>query len=255
MAYHGPILRQQLFAGGTVIGAIVPIDSPTLVELCGIAGFDFVFLDTEHGEVSHASYEDLVRAADIAQIPAVVRVAPNQPIEIGRALDAGAQGIHAPFVQTVEQAQMVVHAARFAPAGQRGLGPVRAARYGFEPLDAYVQRSNEQTLVVAAVESPDAVGEIAAIGALPGVDVIFVAPADLSATLGFPGQFDHPAVTELIGRAIASAKATGKMVGSLAFSTEHARQLAEQGVQYILMVLTSVIVRSAQSWLGVARQE
>lgn len=250
---HAPAIRQRLQAGETLFGAILPIDAPMLVEICGLVGFDFVFLDTEHGSLAHPSYEGLLRAADVTGLSTVIRVARDQPIEVGRALDAGAHGVHVPFVETVAQAEAVVRAARFYPQGERGLGPVRAAGYGTEPYAAYVQRANEQTLVVVAIESPAATTQIPMIGQAPGVDVIFIAPADLSVMLGYPAQFDHPIVQSHISDAIAAARATGKIVGSLAVSPAHARQLAAQGVQYIVMVLTGVIVQGAQAWLAAAR--
>lgn len=248
-----PSLRQRLLAGDTAIGAILPVDAPLLVELCGLAGFDFVFLDTEHGTFGYPSYEGLLRAADLHNLPALIRVARDQPIEIGRALDAGAQGVHVPFVETADQGQAVAAAARFFPAGQRGLAGTRAARYGTISYADYVARSNERTLTVAAIESPAAVDQIEAIGQVPGIDVIFVAPADLSVMLGQPGQWDQPDVQRVIGNAIAAARATGKIVGSLAFSPDHARHLIADGVHYIVMVLTSVILRGAQAWLRDAR--
>lgn len=250
-------LRQRLQATGphptAAIGPIIPFDSPALVELCGLAGFDFVFLDTEHGALLHPGYESLMRAADLHSLPTVVRVGRDQPLEIARALDAGAQGVHIPFVETAEQARASAAAARFFPQGQRGLGPVRAGRYGIEATADYVKRANEQTLVVVAIESPAAVANIASIAQVPGVDAIFIAPADLSAMLGYPGQFDHPEVRALLDRALDEAQATGKIVGSLALSAEQAHQLTARGVQYVLMVLTSLLVRSAQSWLQAAR--
>lgn len=246
-------MRQQLRAGSTMIGAMLPIDAPMLVEMCGLAGFDFVFLDTEHGSITPAAYEGLIRAADLVGLPSIVRVARDQAIEVGRALDAGAQGIHVPFVETVAQAQAIAQAARFAPSGQRGLGPVRANRYGTEALPTFVQRATAETLVTVAIESPAAVGAIPEIGQVPGIDVLFIAPADLSAMLGYPGQFDHPDVQAQIELAITLARATGLVVGSLATSPHHARQLAAQGVQYILMVLTGVIMQGARGWLEQAR--
>lgn len=252
-----PSLRRRLTAPSdrpdAAIGPLMPFDSPALVELCGLSGFDFIFLDTEHGALLHPSYEGLLRAAELHSLPTIVRVGRDQPLEIARALDAGAQGVHIPFVETAEQARASVAAARFFPEGQRGLGPVRAGRYGIEATADYVKRANEQTLVIVAIESPAAVANIAAIGQVPGVDLIFIAPADLSTMLGYPGQFDHPEVRALIARAIQEAQATGLPVGSLAFSAEHARQLAEQGIRYILMALTGVLVRGAQSWLSTAR--
>jgi len=248
-------LRAKLLAGQTVLGPLLPLDSPMLVELCGIAGFDFIFLDTEHGALLHPSYENLMRAADATSMSTIVRVAADQPIEIGRALDAGAQGIHVPFVEHAGQAQEIVKAAHFYPVGQRGLGPVRAARYGFTSFRDYVERALEQTLVVVAIEHPAAIDQIPSIAAVPGVDVIFIAPADLSTMLGHPGDVNHPDVAGTIDRALTAAHQTGKVVGSLAWSPEHARQLASRGVQYILMVLTSVIVRGAQEWLTAARPQ
>lgn len=248
-----PPLRQRLLAGESVIGAMLPIAAPLLIELSGLAGFDFVFLDTEHGAIDHTHYDDLLRAADLLALPAIIRVARDQPIEIGRALDSGAQGVHVPFVETADQARSIARAARFHPHGQRGLGPVRASGYGYTGYADYVRRSDEQTLTVAAIESPAAIEEIAAIGQVPGIDVIFVAPADLSVMLGLPGQIDHPDVQRVINDALSRAQATGKIVGSLAIGPDHARQLIAQGVQYVLMVLTSVIVNGAQMWLRAAR--
>lgn len=249
-----PPLRQRLLAGESVIGAMLPIAAPLLIDLCGLAGFDFVFLDTEHGAINHAHYDDLIRSADLHALPAIIRVARDQPIEIGRALDAGAQGVHVPFVQTADQAAAIARAARFHPHGQRGLGPVRAAGYGYTGYADYVRRSDEQTLTVAAIESPAAIAAIAAIGQVPGIDLLFIAPADLSVMLGLPGQIDHPDVQRVIDDAIERAQATGKIVGSLAIGPDHARRLIDQGVQYVLMVLTSMIFNGAQTWLAAARR-
>src|SRR4051812_18239262 len=145
--------KQKLLDGGIVLGVFVGIPAPRLVELCGVAGYDYVVIDAEHGPIDFGAAEEMVRAADATGITPIVRVPDHLPKTILRYLDVGAQGIMAPGVNSVADANRIVEAVKYAPLGMRGLGPGRAAAYGQRgPLTDYAKDANNHTLIIAQPE-------------------------------------------------------------------------------------------------------
>jgi 4-hydroxy-2-oxoheptanedioate aldolase len=138
--------------------------------------WDWMWIDGQHGQLGYAEILDLVRACDLVQRPAIVRVPGHEFGPIGRALDAGAAGVIAPCVDTPEQARAVVNAAKFPPLGKRSYG-------GRRPIDrhgrTYSDNANDDILLVAQIETPEAIGNVEAIAAVPGVDALFLGPDDL----------------------------------------------------------------------------
>lgn len=243
-------LKKRIKDGQVIIGAFVRIAAPALVEICAYIGFDFVVLDAEHGPLSERDVEDLVRAADAANIPALVRVPENSQSTILRFMDTGSMGVHVPMINTAKQAHSVVQAVKYPPIGKRGLAGVRASGYGqLEPLSEYVVRANEETTVVLHLEDIDGVNNIDAILEVDGVDVIFIGPVDLSSSIGVPGQTGVTQVQEAISMIVFKAQANGKTLGTTFSDTTSAKNRIEEGYRYLLIGTESILANASRELL------
>lgn len=200
-------LKRRLNAGQNVYGLINSIPAPLVVEMIGYAGYDFVILDLEHVGVNPQTLENSIRAAECSGLTPLVRVPGVQPDTILRVLDAGALGIVMPRVQNSEQARQAVQASRYYPLGQRGISGGRITGFGALDLQSYMAQANREIMVVAMIEDGAGVENIDAIAAVPGIDMILEGAIDLSQSLGFPGQAQHPDVQAAISR-VAAACAT-----------------------------------------------
>jgi 4-hydroxy-2-oxoheptanedioate aldolase len=246
--------REKLAGGGVVAGPIVPVAAPVLVDLAGLAGFDFVLIDAEHGHLGHEEVEHLVRAAEAASVTPLARVPHNAPHEILRMLDLGVQGVMVPQVGTAEQAEAAVRATKFHPRGNRGLGGGRAADYGLSgSLADYAVRANAETMVIALIEDVKAVDRIDSILEVEGLDVIFIGPSDLAQSMGQPGRPDHPDVRAAIWRVIERVTAADRVVGINAASGEAARAYRERGVRFFCLGSWHHLVQAWRDYLGALR--
>ena len=179
--------KQRLDAGHVVFGGIVSGFAPELVEMLGLIGYDFVFLDCEHGSMSYDQVEQMVRAAEVFGITPIARIPDHEDATILRYLDRGVQGIIVPHVNTAEQAQRVAAAARYFPEGHRGAASGRAHDYNVHAGRVDTMRwQNEHTLVIPMCEETTAVANLEAILAVPGIDVIHTASNDLGQSMGNP---------------------------------------------------------------------
>lgn len=229
----GNALKRKLSAGQACFGAWVLSTSADMVEILAYAGLDFLVLDHEHGQGSIDDAIGQLRAMKGTECTGVLRVPSNDHIYIKRALDAGVGGIMVPNVNNAEQARHVVEACKYAPAGIRGaFGGMRAMKYGFNP--DYFDTSFEDLLVVVQVENAGAIDRIPEIAAVDGIDVIFIGPRDLSATLGKLNQFDDPVVRGQIDRATEAILKAGKILGSTATSGKVAKEMAAKGFRFIV---------------------
>lgn len=243
--------KKALRAGQAQIGIWSTIPSPFVSELIGGAGYDWALLDTEHTPndvpMMLAQLQALAAAQPAPGRPAthaVVRPAWNDMVLIKRYLDLGAQTLLLPFVQNADEAQAAVHAMRYAPQGIRGMGgSVRASNFG--RTQDYVQRAAEELCLLVQVETAEALENLEAIAAVDGVDGIFIGPADLSASLGYPGQPFHPEVTRIINEAIGRIRACNKAPGILMVKEERARECLALGAQFVAVALDAVVLRES----------
>jgi len=159
-------------------------------------GFDWLFIDSEHAPLSPESIQSIIRAA--GDTPCLVRVSSNNSWEIQGALDSGAAGIIVPQVNSAAEAQKVLANSKYSPEGKRGVGVSRAHGYG-QNFKGYLDGANDSTVVVVQAEHTDAVKNIDEIAQVPEIDAILVGPYDLSASMGIPGQIDHPDLKKAIG--------------------------------------------------------
>ena len=187
--------RQQLLAKQTLIGTLVSIPSAEIVELLSFTGFDWIFLDAEHGAFGPTEIVALLQAAH--DCPCLVRIPGPDEAWIKKILDAGAAGIIVPQISTEQQARDVIQFAKYPPQGKRGVGLGRAHKYGRD-FAAYLQNANQETVIVLQAENQQALDNIDAIAAVDGVDAILIGPYDLSASLGHTGEVAHATVQAAI---------------------------------------------------------
>ena len=196
------------------------------------AGFDFAVLDQEHGPSAHEAIEHQVRAAEAAGMPVLVRVQANRPELVLQALDAGAIGVMAPHVRNADDAEALVRAAHYPPAGIRGITTGgRASRYG--RATSYLKEADQQVCLLVQAETMGAIDQIPEIAAVDGVDGIFVGPSDLSASMGHIGNPLHPEVQRAIEFAAKRINDAGKMAGILTAVEADAQRYIQWGYRFV----------------------
>lgn len=247
-------IRERLDDDEVLLGVLDDTYSPSLVELYGELGLDFVWLDLEHAGPSpwHApAVEELLRAAELVGVEPVLRLPTTDPSAVRKALDAGARTMFLPRVESAEEVRRAVRASRFrydGEAGHRGLANPRASRWG--TVDDYVDAEDEDVLVGATVETRAAVEEIDEILAVPDLGFVFLGPLDLSVSLGHPGEFDHPEVEEALEEVRSAAVDAGVPVGGLGFGMDDVTEKARNGYQILHVGSTTGALKAATAdWL------
>ena len=226
-------LKEFIKEGKAGIGTFVMCNSPDIVEVIALTGFDFIVIDTEHGPLSVESTQNLIRAAELRGITPITRVTECSETTILRSLDVGAHGIQVPQVNDRKTAEDVVRRAKYYPEGYRGIAMPRAANYGtVNPLD-YFKIENEETMVVVHCENKIGLDNLEEIVKVPSIDVIFLGPFDMSQSLGIPGQVNHPLIEQAAERVLKVSKSAGKAAGIFVSTGEQAKLRREQGFQYI----------------------
>ena len=231
MAQTAPI-KSRLAAGETLLGTVVTVPCPSLVEALGIAGMDWLWLDMEHGPMGLETLQTLLAVASGKGVANLVRVPWNDPVHIKRVLDVGADGVIVPLVTSAGQAAAAVEAFLYPPQGIRGVGLSRAQGYGAS-LDAYLGSANDEVAVVVQIEHRDAVEQIEAIAATEGLAAALIGPYDLSGSMGLLGQVDHPRVQEAVDHVIRSCRKAALPLGMFVPSPAQAAARAAEGVQLL----------------------
>ena len=227
-------LKEKLASGKSLFGPFLVLDHPAVIEIAGLAGFDFAIIDTEHGEMSFGRAVDMVRAAKVAGVSSVIRVFSNKPELIAKALDTGADAVQVPQVGTKAEAVAAVKAAKFSPLGERGVNRyTHAANYSATEKFTYFEKANQEKAVIIQVEGQEGAKNLAEIITVPGIDVLFVGPYDLSASLGIPGQVDHPLLLAEVRKIMELVRQAGVALGFFVDDVETALKWKKVGVQYI----------------------
>lgn len=247
--------KAKLEAGETVFGCFVRYPDASLIEVIGYQGWDFCVFDAEHGVIEPRDCENMVRAAELRDMTPIIRVTTNLPPIILRYMDSGAQGLHIPWVNSAAEANAAVQSVKYHPTGIRGLAGIRAADYGQRgSFGEYVQKANRETLVVIHIETIEAVDQLPEIIAVPGVDVIFIGPTDLSHSLGVPGNVGHPSVQEAISRIVETVKNSSATLGMMVGNAAAAREWRERGARYIAITSEAVFAPAMREYLRAARE-
>lgn len=223
-------LKEKIKEGKYTTGCIVQGALPALVEISGFAGFDFVFIDAEHGPMSVRECEELVRAAEAVGIVPLIRPNEMNPELILRYMDIGAMGVIVPGIRNKEEAEAAVRAVKYYPLGERGLSATRSADFGLTmPMKEYVQMANEQTIVACVIESYEGVENIEEILSVEGMDFAIIGTSDLSQSMGHPGDGKHPDVVAAFEKAVANGNKSGKPVCGVVRGGETAQTYYKQG--------------------------
>ena len=205
-------MKERLAAGETLFGTFLSLGSPLAAEALGLAGFDWLLVDLEHGGGHESELLGQVLGARAAGVHALARVESAERSRTARVLDLGVEGVMCPQVSSGAAAADWAEALHYAPGGNRGIALYhRGARFGTDP-DA-LENARRTTLGVAQIESPGAVEEVERIAAVPGVDVVFIGPSDLTFSMGIFRQFDSPEYRDAVSRVVAAARDAGKTAG------------------------------------------
>jgi 4-hydroxy-2-oxoheptanedioate aldolase len=247
----------ELLAGGDVLfGAHLPFPSPDLVEFCGHLGFDWVFIDAEHGVIGSETSQELVRAADGVGIGSLVRVPATTASVVLGYLESGANIILAPHVMTAATASELVSSVRYWPEGSRGsYSGSRAANWGLtqSPPD-YFAAFDRHALPMAMLEDVSAYDHLDDLCAVPGLDLFFLGAGDLSMSMGLPGQASHPQVVERIGAAAATLRSHGKQFGAMAPTAASVEPLVGMGCRMLAVSSGALLASAARDYLAQARE-
>jgi 2-keto-3-deoxy-L-rhamnonate aldolase RhmA len=219
---------------GPALGTWVKLPAVESIELVALAGFDFAVIDQEHSPIGIQTASQLIAVALRAGVAPIVRVPSLESGLVGRVLDAGAEGVMIPHVDTVEQARAAVRAVRFPPLGERGVGSTsRAGDWGAMARSEYLG-FGDQVALIAQLESAEAARNTAAIAAVDGVDVLLVGAADLSVSEGL--SEDDPAIRELIALAVRQGLEAGLPVGNAGGASAAAVQASvDAGFTFTMM--------------------
>jgi len=226
-------MREGGLALGFGVGHLRTVATPMLVQA---ADFDFLFIDTEHGALSISEATQLCLAALCTRVTPIVRICKDALDEGTRALDNGAQGIVVPHVNTAEQARRVADAFRYPPMGHRSWGGPPAL-YGYLPPSMSEAQSeiNREILVVAMIETPEAVENADAIAAVEGIDVLLFGTSDLTTEMGIPGQIGHERVREAYAKVGEACRRRRKFMGmGGVYDQEHASRYIRMGARFAL---------------------
>ena len=226
-------VKEKLNRGEPVLGTFFEIGSSTAVEGLGIAGLDFLVIDTEHGPFDVESTLEFIRAAELKDLTPFVRVKDQSRSSILKMLDIGAKGLIIPFIKTVADVKKIVEYGKYFPVGERGVYFARPVSYGYEEtaddLNNYFKVCNSETMLIPQCETKGCLENIEEIAALDGIDGIFVGPYDLSVGMGKPVQFDGPEFTAAIDRILAACNDAGKPAFIYCGNAEAAKKYIDKG--------------------------
>lgn len=223
-------LRDLLRSGDVCFGAYIGDTGETVCEIAAYAGFDYLRIDCEHTLMGAGQLKEMLRIADAADIPTLVRTSTYE--EMTRCLDFGATGILVPDVSTAEQAREAVRHCKYTPLGERGMTNIsRCVKYGGDPFLDYVQGANENICLAVQIESQEGVENIEEIIGVEGVDLVTLGKQDLSQSLGLPGQSSHPAVNAAEEKVVEACLKGGMPLLMTAGTPAQFKSLYERGIR------------------------
>jgi 4-hydroxy-2-oxoheptanedioate aldolase len=237
-------LRTIWREGGAVVNGWLHVPSPFSAEVMAHAGWDSLTVDMQHGPVDYGSLVPMLQAISTTDTVPVVRVPWKDTGPIMQVLDAGCYAVICPMINTREEAEAFVGACRYPPAGYRSYGPYRATLYGGPD---YTDHANETVVTMAMIETREALENLDEILSVPGLDGVFIGPADLGQSLGHGPAMDRgePAVVEAIDTVLAAAKEHGLAAGIFTGSPEYASRMVEKGFQFVTVSSDARLMASA----------
>ncbi len=243
-------VKEKIRRGEPAFGILLSWASPDTIEYCGNLGFEWVFIDAEHGAIGRETCQDLVRACNVVGMVPIVRVPENNQSLILTYLETGAMGIVTPHTNTAADAKALVDAVKYPPLGKRGAGQQRLANYGLTQTAAeYFRQANEVTICSALVEEIEGYRNLDEILAVEGVDVVGIGPGDLACTMGYPGQRNHPDVCKVVDDAEARIAASGKVLDAVEGTAEGALKALDRGALLVCVTVGGLLSSAGRDFL------
>ena len=242
----GRILRQRIDNGDVLLGLLLILPAPGILEL--VRGYDWFWIDGQHGQMSYDTILTCVRVADLVGVPPIVRVSAGDYSQIGPVLDTGPAGVMIPTIHNVQQAQAVADAAKFPPLGQRSFGGQRLLdRFGAE----YADTANQDVFLIAQIESTQGLANVEQIAAVPGIDGLMFGPADYSLDSGIPIAaalgMTEPALWDAAERIAQSCAKHNKVACTLVTCPQSTVRLAQMGYQMLAVAIDAHLLSAAAS--------
>ena len=237
-------LKRRLKNGEIVFGPWCVIPSPSIINIIGAAGMDFVIIDMEHGPAGFETAEDMVRAAESENCCPLIRAGQRDESTVLRALDIGAHGLLIPHVESREDAEESVSFSKYYPEGSRGFSPyTRAGGYGYFGVKNHAQKENEETLIGVILEGNAGIKNIDSILETKNIDLIYIGAYDLSQAMGIPGQVEHPAIKEEMEKCIRKIRDCGIAAGGyVAKNTDDIKWMTDIGMQFITCLPDATVI-------------
>lgn len=230
------------------IGLWVALAETYCIEIAAGAGFDWLLLDAEHAPNDLRSLVTQLQVMAAYPVAPVVRLSSDDPVHVKQILDLGCQTLLVPMIESAQQAAALVRSTRYPPAGIRGVGSALARASRWNRITDYLARADDHLCVLAQVESEKGLGALAEIAATPGIDGVFIGPADLSASMGFRGQPAHPTVQAAIDTAITYCTARDVPIGILSSDEQLCHRYVEMGAAFVAVGAdTTLLARATQA--------
>lgn len=231
-------LKSKLSNNELTIGTWVTISHPAVIEILSSAGFEWITLDIEHSAINIESVQNLLGHIQGNGMEGLVRVSKNEEVVIKRVMDAGADGVIVPMVKNRSEAEKAVSFVKYPPVGKRGVGLSRAQKYGTD-FDGYKEWTNNEAVVIAQIEHIEAVNNLEDILKTEGIDGTIVGPYDLSASMGYPGEYNRDDVKEALDKVVKVTKEIKKPLGFHVVEADYSelKQRIEEGYNFIAFSL------------------
>lgn len=236
-SHNTSTLKQKLKSNELSIGSWLTIPHQAIIEILGSAGFEWLTIDMEHSPISIETAVNLIGHIQGNGMQALVRVSKNEEVIIKQVLDAGADGVIVPMIKNKEQAVQAVNFVKYPPTGKRGVGLNRAQKYG-TAFDSYQTWVKEELVVIAQIEHIDAVNNLEEIFSVEGIDGIIVGPYDLSASMGYPGEYDREEVKEALNKVDTITKRLNKPLGFHVIDSNHQKTLEKINKGYSFLAFS-----------------
>lgn len=228
-------IRKRVLAGDVMLGIGANLGSSLTVEMIGAAGFDWTWIDCEHGAGDYSELIPQLQAAGIYNTPAIVRIAWNEAPRFKRVLDLGAAGIMVPYVTSADEAKQASLSMRYPPEGIRGVARfTRACGFG-QNFDTYFKEANNNLLTVVQLETTESIDRAQEIAAVDGVDVLFIGPLDLSVNMDMANNYEHPKFLQAMDRVAAACLKNGKAAGILVPKLDYLEDWIARGFTFLIV--------------------
>lgn len=248
-------VKERLQKGEKVLGMMLKlVDEIDIAQIIKLSGFDLFIADNEHGFFSYKKLKDLMLYAKAIGICPMIRIPEISRDAVLKSIDLGAVGLMAPDVRTKEEAQRFVQYAKYAPMGDRGINPVAAhSMYAPGNMEEYMRRANEETILIAMIESQEGLENAAEILEIDGIDAILVGKEDFSQSSGYYAQYQGECFQRDVQKAIDAAKAVGKAAG-IGFGPDELIKWMDNGIQIgLLGNEITYMLRAAKEDVGKVR--